>query len=110
MSKTGVAVFLCTGKDCRKAWRHVCDGAAGKWLRRQVQDAGLPYKLTVVETECMDRCEDAANLCFVAGACAARQSRVRAAEDADRLLAALRSCVETDAARRDERRVPAGDE
>ena len=100
MSKTGVAVFLCTGKDCRKAWRHVCDGSAGKWLKRQVDDAGLPYKLQVIETECMDRCDDAANLCFVAGSCAAQETRFRSDHDTDRLLAAMRSCVETEATKK----------
>jgi hypothetical protein len=42
----------------------------------------------------MDRCDDAANLCCVRGTCAAFEQRVRSADDADRLLAALRSCVE----------------
>ena len=94
MSKTRVTVFLCSGKDCGKAWRHVGDGAPGKWLKRQVEAAGLPYKLDVVKTECMDRCEHAACVCFVYGGCAAPESLIRSAHDADRLLAALRSCVE----------------
>jgi hypothetical protein len=94
MSKTALTVFLCTRKDCRKAWRRVCDNSPGKWLRRQVADAGLPYKLKIVKTDCMDRCERAANLCFVCGPCACFESDVRSAHDADRLLAALRSCVE----------------
>jgi len=48
----------------------------------------------------MDRCDDAANLCCVRGACAALTQRVRSADDADRLLAALRSCVESAALHR----------
>ena len=94
MSKVPLTVFLCTGKDCARAWRRVCPGSPGKWLKRRVAEAGLPYKLRVVKTECMDRCDDAANLCCVHGPCAALVQRVRSADDADRLLAALRSCVE----------------
>ena len=94
MSKVSLTVFLCAGKDCARAWRRVCDGSPGKWLKRRVSEAGLPYKLRVVKTECMDRCDDAANLCCVHGPCAALVQRVRSADDADRLLAALRSCVE----------------
>src|SRR6266852_123684 len=95
MSEVPVTVFLCTGKDCNRAWRRVCDGSAGKWLKRRVEEAGLPYKLTIVKTECMDRCERAANLCFVHGHCAVLETDVRCAHDADRLLAGLRSCVES---------------
>lgn len=95
MSKVPLTVFLCTGKDCARAWRRVCAGSPGKWLKRRVAEAGLPYKLRVVKTECMDRCDDAANLCCVRGTCAALVQRVRSAADADRLLAALRSCVES---------------
>jgi predicted metal-binding protein len=94
MSKVPVTVFLCTGKDCARAWRHFRDGSPGKWLKREVAEAGLPYKLTVVKTECMDRCERAANVCFVRGPCAVLEAGVRSAHDADRLLAALRSCIE----------------
>lgn len=96
MSKTCVTVFLCTGKDCRKAWRRVCDGSPGKWLRHQVEEAYLPYKLQIVETECMDRCEHAATVCCVHGANAALQQDIRSADDTDRVLAALRCCVEAD--------------
>ena len=42
----------------------------------------------------MDRCEDAANCCFVHGGSAACEDRVRGEDDADRLLATLRACVE----------------
>ncbi len=94
MSKVPLTVFLCVGKDCARAWRPVCDGSPGKWLKRRVTEAGLPYKLRVVKTECMDRCDDAANVCCVRDSCAAFERRVRSADDADRLLAALRSCVE----------------
>jgi hypothetical protein len=98
MSKLFSNVFLCTGKDCAKAWRRLCDGSAGKWLKRRVEDAGLPYKLNIVKTECMDHCEDAACLCFQRGRHAALELNVRSPDDADRLLAALRACVERDAA------------
>jgi hypothetical protein len=100
MSKVPLTVFLCAGKDCARAWRRVCDGSPGKWLKRRAQEAGLPYKLRVVKTECMDRCDDAANLCCVRGACAALTQRVRSDDDADRVLAALRSCAESAALHR----------
>src|SRR5438034_8367529 len=67
MAKIHVTLFVCTGKDCSKAWRHVCDTSPGKWLKRHVEEAGLPYKLNVVKTECMDRCEEAATVCLVHG-------------------------------------------
>src|SRR5438105_81013 len=52
MSKTRLTVFLCQGKDCRKAWKHVSGGGSpGKWLKRRVEEAGLPYKLRIVKTE-----------------------------------------------------------
>jgi hypothetical protein len=50
MSKVPLTVFLCAGKDCARAWRRVCDGSPGKWLKRHAQEAGLPYKLRVVKT------------------------------------------------------------
>jgi hypothetical protein len=95
MSKLSLTVILCAGKDCARAWRRVCDGSPGKWLRRRVEEAGLPYKLRVVKTECMDRCERAACLCCVAGPRADFATDVRSPHDADRLLAALRSTVES---------------
>jgi hypothetical protein len=98
MSKTRVTVFLCTGKDCRKAWARAGAGSPAKWLKRQVEKAGLPYKLHVVQTECMDRCDEAACLCAVCGDGAGFVTEVRSEEDADRALATLRSCVETAAA------------
>ncbi len=100
MSKVPLTVFLCAGKDCARAWRRVCDGSPGKWLKRRAREAGLPYKLQIIKTECMDRCDDAANLCGVRGNCAAFTQRVRSADDADRVLAALRSCVESAALHR----------
>jgi len=96
MSKTTVTVFLCDGKDCRKAWRRVCDNSPGKWLKKQVENAGLPYKLHIVKTECMDRCEHAASVCCVQGEAAASLENINSAHDADRILAALRCCVEAD--------------
>src|SRR5262245_35318846 len=95
MSKPVVNVFLCTGKDCAKAWRHAGDGSPGKWLKRQVREAGLPYKLNVIKTECMDRCEDAACLCFQRGEHASFVMNVPSRRDANHLLAALRACVES---------------
>jgi hypothetical protein len=94
MSKTIVTVFLCGGKDCTKAWKHVCNNSPGKWLKHRVEDAGLPYKLNVIKTECMDRCDDAANCFFVHGEAAESVECVRSEDDADRLLAALQTCVE----------------
>jgi predicted metal-binding protein len=94
MSKPLVHVFLCTGKDCAKAWRRLCNGSAGKWLKRRAEEAGLPYKLNIIKTECMDCCDDAACLCFQRGREASFEINVRAPDDADRLLAALRACVE----------------
>ncbi len=95
MGKRALTVFLCTGKDCRRAWARVCDGSPGKWLKRHAERAGLPYKLKVVETACMDHCDDAACLCFVAGHRASLETEIRSHHDADRLLAALRACVES---------------
>jgi hypothetical protein len=94
MSKTKLTLFVCDGKDCRRAWGRVAGSSPGKWLKRQVERAGLPYKLNVVETCCQDRCEEAACLTAVCGPCAAAVTAVRAADDADRVLAALRSCAE----------------
>lgn len=94
MSKTTLTVFLCTGKDCSKAWHRICDGSPGKWLKRQLEHTGLPYKLDVVKTDCMDHCKHAANVCFMAGDCAGRERDIIHEDDADRLLAALRACVE----------------
>src|SRR5262249_30641956 len=96
MSRPRVTVFVCTGKDCSRAWGRACDGSPGKWLKREVEAAGLPYKLTVVKAECMDHCEQAGCLCFVHDSHAALETGVRSPHDADRLLAALRSCVESD--------------
>lgn len=95
MSKTVVTVFLCTGKDCSKAWRRACNSPPGKWLKRQVEAAGLPYKLAVVKTACMDRCDEAACVCFVASGRSALLTEVPFTHNADELLAALRSCVES---------------
>ena len=96
MSKPHITVFLCDDKDCAKAWSRVCrHGSVGKWLKHQVKQAGLPYKLDIVKTECMDRCEDAACVCVVADGVAFWETRIRCEDDADRLLAGLRACVET---------------
>src|SRR5262245_36236557 len=95
MARTAVTVFLCTGKDCARVWRKAgVGGTPRKWLKQRLKEAGLPFKLHVVETACMDRCEQAANLCFVRGRCASFETELRPAHDADRVLAALRACVE----------------
>jgi hypothetical protein len=94
MSKTRLTLFVCNGKDCRRAWDRVAGGWPGKWLKRQVERAGLPYKLNVVETSCQDHCEDAACLHAVCVSCAAAVTAVRSEYDGDRILAALRSCAE----------------
>jgi hypothetical protein len=94
MSKPRLTVFLCQSDDCRKAWRRLCHAPPRKWLKRQIEAAGLPYKLRVVETACQDRCDEAACLCAVCGPCAASVTRIRCEDDADRLLAAMRACVE----------------
>lgn len=95
MSKTSLTTFLCTGKDCSKAWRRVCHGSPGKWLKRQVEAAGLPYKLHLIKTECMDRCEQAACLLCVFSPFSSWISDIRSDHDSDRVLATLRSCVES---------------
>ncbi len=88
MSKTSLTVFLCTSKDCSRAWERFCDGSPGKWLKRQFEAAGLPYKLRVIKTDCMDRCDEAACLCLVHGDRARVETDVRSAHDLGRLLAA----------------------
>jgi hypothetical protein len=93
MSKQRLTVFVCQGKDCRKAWARLTDSSAKKWLKRQVEEAELACKLRVVATECQDHCEEAGCLCAVGGRCAALETRIRSKDDADRLLAALRSCL-----------------
>ncbi|MBY0527518.1 MAG: hypothetical protein K2R98_29245 [Gemmataceae bacterium] len=93
MSKTALTVFLCTHKDCNRAWDHVCDGSPGKWLKRQFEEAGLPYKLDVVKTDCMDRCKEAACLCLVHKDHARLLTDVRSKHDIGRLLAAAMDLV-----------------
>jgi hypothetical protein len=91
---TRVTVFLCTGKDCARVWRRSGEGSAKKWLKRHVEEAGLPYKLKVVETDCMDRCEHAACLCGVVGRQACFLTDLHPERGADHVLAALRSAAE----------------
>jgi hypothetical protein len=98
MGRTRLTLFLCQGKACRKAWGKLTDSAPGKWLRRQLGRAGLPYKLRVVKTGCQDRCDDAAAFCCVCGPAAEAVRGLRSAGDADRALAALRACAERAAA------------
>lgn len=94
MSKIRLTVFLCTGKDCRRAWDRLCSSSPRKWLKSQIKEAELPYKLNLVETSCQDNCERAACLCCVAEDWASLITKVRSPDDADRILAAFRCCAE----------------
>jgi hypothetical protein len=94
MSKRKITIFLCDGKDCSRAWSRL-GHSPSKWLKKQVKEAGLPYKLNIVKTECLDCCEEAAVLCIVARDRAAWERRLRGEEDADRLLATLRALAES---------------
>jgi hypothetical protein len=98
MSKPTLTVFVCTSKDCERAWRHVCDGSPRKWIKKRVEAAGLACKLRVVKTDCMDRCEDAANVCLVHGDRAQLLSEIERAGDEDRLLAGVRAVLGADRA------------
>lgn len=95
MSKTVVTVFVCTGKDCTRAWKKVCSGSPKKFLKEQLRESGMPFRLNVIETSCMDQCEQAANVCFVSGDCADFAREIRSSDDGDRLLLHMRSCVES---------------
>lgn len=99
MSKPHLTVFLCTGKDCKRAWRDLCDASPGKWLKREVEAAGLSCKLEIVKTECMDRCEQAANLWLVHEEHARLETDVTRDDDVARLLAAVRDLVGEDCQR-----------
>jgi len=95
MAKVSVTVFLCTGKDCARAWRKLCDDSSPrKWIRQQLKEAKLPFKLNLVKTECMDQCARAGCLWVVYGRHACQEMEVCSAEDGDRVLAAMRACVE----------------
>ncbi len=95
MSKQHLTVFLCTGKDCCKAWSHITEDSPGKWLKRLVKEADLPYKLDIIKTECMDQCEQSACLCIVADHSATWEMQIGHRDDADRVLAGLRACAES---------------
>src|SRR5262245_41397304 len=90
MSKITLTVFLCTHKDCHRAWDRICDGSPGKWLKKQVEAAELPCKLDIIKTDCMDRCKEAANLCVVHGSRAHMATEITDARDVERLLLAMR--------------------
>jgi hypothetical protein len=94
MKKIPLTVFLCASKDCNKAWRHICHGSPGKWLKHQLHAAGLPYKLNIIKTGCMDRCDEAACLCAVHDRHACLETEIHSSHDIDRILTALRVCVE----------------
>ncbi|HMP02398.1 MAG TPA: hypothetical protein PKD86_09575 [Gemmatales bacterium] len=72
MPRTPLTVFVCTHKHCRKVWRRLPRGGShGPDLESLAQEAGLEVRLQVVETECMDRCDDGGCL-FLAGPAGAR--------------------------------------
>jgi predicted metal-binding protein len=89
MSKPHLTVFLCDSKDCSKAWQRICDSSPRKWLKHQVEDAGLPCKLDVIKTDCMDRCKHAANLVLIHEGRAHLETEITSPKDAARLLAVI---------------------
>lgn len=95
MSKLRLTAFVCTDKDCARAWRKVCSGSPRKFIKQQLKESGMPYQLNIIETGCMDACEQAANICFVCDDCAAFAREIRSPDDGDRILIHLRSCVES---------------
>ena len=86
MSRIPLTVFLCTDKDCAKAWRRICGDSPRKWLKRRFAEAGIPCRLNVVKTDCMDHCEEAACLCFVERDRARLEMKVRSDRDLARLF------------------------
>jgi hypothetical protein len=86
MSRTPLTVFLCTEKDCAKAWRHICADSPRKWLKRRFAEAGIPCRLNVVKANCMDRCDQAACLHFVQRDRARLEVNVRSQRDLARLF------------------------
>ncbi len=90
MSLPTITVFHCGDKDCAKAWDRMDDRSFGKFCKRLARDAELPCQVEAVETECLDRCDEAGCLCLVAGGQALWLDRLRGPRDRDRLLAALK--------------------
>jgi hypothetical protein len=88
MSKIPLTVFLCTDKDCAKAWRRVCDDAPRKWLKKRLAEIGVPARVRVVRTECMDHCEEAACLQLVCEGRARLETHFLAHHDLARLFEA----------------------
>lgn len=86
MSRIPLTVFLCTDKDCKKAWRRICGSSARRWLKRRFAEAGIPCRLNVVKTDCMDHCEEAACLHFVERDRARLELKVRSQHDLARLF------------------------
>lgn len=91
MSKPRVLAFVCQGKDCRRVWQqhHVHPGKWLKWIGSQ-----LPLKLRVVESECMDHCEDAACICLVSGKHACLDLNVQPRKDDERVLETLQRLID----------------
>ena len=86
MGRLPLTVFMCTDKDCAKAWRRICNNSPRKWLKRRFAEAGIPCRLNVVRTDCMDQCERAASLCFVQGDRARLELEMRSECDLPRLF------------------------
>ncbi len=97
MSRQPLLVYVCAGKDCSRAWERLCDASPRKWLKRHLEDAGLPGKVEVIRTECMDRCKEAANLCLVFADRACLETEVRRAADIERLRETARRLCEPSA-------------
>jgi predicted metal-binding protein len=92
VGKPRITVFLCDEKDCRRVWNRVCrDDSPASWLQRQLRES---LKGDVVKTECMDRCEEAATICLVAGSTAAFETRIDSKHDRDRLVTAVQARAE----------------
>lgn len=88
MSKPCLTVFMCTSKDCSRAWRRICDDSPRKWLKHHFHEAGVPGKIEIIKTDCMDRCDEAACVCLVHGERARLEIEVRSDKDLGRLLSA----------------------
>jgi hypothetical protein len=89
MSRIPLTVFLCTGKDCSRAWRRICDDSPRKWLKRRLEETGAPCKLHIIKTDCMDRCEQAACIHLVHEGRARLETQIHSEHDLGRILEAV---------------------
>jgi hypothetical protein len=65
-----LTVFICRGKDCRRAWRNLPEEVGvRRWVKESAAEllGGSRNQIETIETDCMDRCAEAGCL-FVAGA------------------------------------------